>query len=526
MNELLIGYVRSVRGLEVEVELNKDVNQMKFSFGGRTYRVGQIGSYVTIPVLFEKLVGIVSEIRMQPLEEIIDGKPVLSDKKIMQLQLVGCIREGSFDRGLKTYPLIGDEVHLARSDDVESIFAGQKTEHSIKVGNFSQSEDTPIWIDVNKMLSRHSAIVGNTGSGKSTTVATLIRSFLEKYEHPHIILFDIHGEYGQIKHKKIKHIEADQLKVPHWLLNMSQWKDLLSIGPTAAKQSDNLKTAITNLREEHNKDFDKSKLSVDTPIFFPMVQLLSHPSIEKDASLKEKLDVLSKDVRYDNVLKSGYNSTADIERFAESMLDMKFGCTILNLSKIVPDILSAVVEILSRLIYELAYWNLEKDFPVVLIYEEGHRYLSSDYGNYSSRKRIENIAKEGRKYGVGIIIVSQRPSDISETILAQCNNFITHRLTTDKDREFIKNLLPENLLGLTNLLPSLGQGEALIAGDAAVLPARADIKKLEELPSIDCDFNSKWSKGPDADFEIGSILQNWINQTFEKRKKKKRLTKK
>lgn len=207
MNKLLIGYVRSVKGLEVEVELSKDIDKMKFSFGGRTYRVGQIGSYVTIPVLFERLVGIVSEIRMQPIEEMKEGRPVLSDKKIMQLQLVGCIREGSFDRGLKTYPLIGDEVHLARAEDINTIFAGQKTDRSIRMGNFSQTENILIWIDVNKMLSRHTAIVGNTGSGKSTTVATLIRRFLEKYPHAHIVLFDIHGEYGQIKHKKIVTIQ-------------------------------------------------------------------------------------------------------------------------------------------------------------------------------------------------------------------------------------------------------------------------------------------------------------------------------
>jgi len=521
MNELLIGYVRSVKGLEVEAELSKDVDKMKFSFGGQTYRVGQIGSYVIIPVLFERLVGIVSEIRMQPIEEMKEGKPALSDKKMMQLQLVGCIRERSFDRGLKIYPLIGDEVHLARSEDIDIIFAGQKTEHSIKIGNFSQVENTPIWINVNKMLSRHTAVIGNTGSGKSTTVATLIRRFLEKYPHSHIILFDIHGEYGQIKHGKIKHIKGEDLKVPHWLLNFSQWKDLLSINPQYAKQSDNLKTAITNLREKHNPSFDKAKLSVDTPIYFPMDELLSHTSITGDKSLSEKLDVLVKDVRYDNLLKSGYNSTADLKKFAENILDRNFSCTILDLSKIVPDILSSVVEILSRLFYELSYWNLERDYPLLLVYEEGHRYLSGEHGNYTSRKRVENIAKEGRKYGVGIIIVSQRPSEISETIFAQCNNFITHRLTTDKDREFIKNLLPENLLGLTNLLPSLGQGEALIAGDATVLPARADIERLEQLPSVDCDFHLKWTEGPHKDFDIKSVLENWINQKFEWRKEKR-----
>jgi len=150
--------------------------------------------------------------------------------------------------------------------------------------------------------------------------------------------------------------------------------------------------------------------------------------------------------------------------------------------------------------------------------KRGHRYLSGDYANYTSRKRVENIAKEGRKYGVGIVIVSQRPSEISETILAQCNNFIAHRLTTDKDKDFIKNLLPENLLGLTNLLPSISQGESLIAGDAVVLPARVNIEKLEDLPSIDCDFHTKWNKGPTDGFDVELILDNWVNQKFSWKK--------
>jgi len=412
---------------------------------------------------------------MQPIEETQEGKLVLSDRKMMVLQLVGSIREGKFERGLRTYPLIGDEVHLAHSEEINTIFAGQKTEFSINVGNFSQVENTPVWIDVNKLLSRHTAIVGNTGAGKSTTVATLIRRFLEKYEHAHIILFDIHGEYQNMNHPKIKHIKADNLKIPHWLLNFSQWQDLLSISPTATKQRDNLKTAIIELKEKHNPTFDKAKLSVDSPIYFPIEELLVKVKDEKkDTSLTEKLDTLTKDVRYDNLLKSGYNSTDELKNFAETILDRNFCCTILDLSKI--------------------------------------------YANYTSRKRVENIAKEGRKYGVGIVIVSQRPSEISETILAQCNNFIAHRLTTDKDKDFIKNLLPENLLGLTNLLPSISQGESLIAGDAVVLPARVNIEKLEDLPSIDCDFHTKWNKGPTDGFDVELVLDNWVNQKFSWKK--------
>lgn len=522
MNKLLIGYVRSVKGLEIEVELSKDVNKMKFSVGGRTYRVGQVGSYVIIPILFEILVGIISEVKMQPIGEILEGKPVLSEKKMMLIQLVGSIREKRFDRGLKTYPLIGDEVHLASSEIINTIFAGQNIESSIKIGGFSHAENTPVWLDVNKLLSRHTAIVGNTGAGKSTTVASLIKCLLEKYKYAHIILFDVHGEYSQIKHDKIKHIKAEDLKIPHWLLNFAQWRAFLDVGSEAYKQRDSLKTAITELKRNHNKEFDQAKLNVDSPLYFPIEELQTHNELIKkeSSSLKEKLDVFLSDARYNNLLKSGIDSTDKLQNFAESIIDKNYCCTILDLSKIVPDILSLVIEILSRLFYEFSYWNLERDFPLLLVYEEAHRYLSSEYGNLSCKRRIENIAKEGRKYGIGIIIVSQRPSEISETVLAQCNNFIAHRLTTDKDKEFIKNLLPENLLGLTNLLPSLKKGEALVVGDAAILPVRIDIKMLEQLPSTDCDFHIKWTNGPTPDYSIPLIISNWLNQKFEWRLKK------
>ncbi|HEC93056.1 MAG TPA: DUF853 family protein [Candidatus Atribacteria bacterium] len=512
MQELLIGYVRSVRGLDVDVELNKHIEIMKFPINGKIYRVGQIGSYVVIPLPFEKLVGIVSEVKMQPIEETKEGKLVLSDKKMMLVQLVGSIRGETFNRGLKTYPLIGDEVHLANLNDIDKIFSGQRTEFSIEIGNFSQTEDTPVWIDVNKLLSRHSVIIGNTGAGKSTTVATIIKKFLDKYDNAHIILFDIHGEYKYINHDKIKHISSDELKIPHWLLNFSQWMNLLSISTSASKQIEHLKSAIIELKEEYNKDFDKNKLSVDSPIFFPIEEMLEKKQIRDDASLYEKLDVLFKDSRYDNILKSGIDSTSHITDFVENIIDKDFCCTTLDLSRIVPDLLSSVIEILSRIFYEFCYWNVRRDFPILLIYEEGHRYLSHE--DYTSRKRIENISKEGRKCGLGIIIVSQRPSEISETVLAQCNNFIAHRLTTDKDKDFVKNLLPENLIGLTNLLPSLYQGEALIAGDAIVLPARVDIEKTEDLSSTDCDFNLKWTEGPDENFNVESIISGWINQEF------------
>jgi uncharacterized protein len=178
---------------------------------------------------------------------------------------------------------------------------------------------------------------------------------------------------------------------------------------------------------------------------------------------------------------------------------------------------SLLISLLSRLLFDFCYWNLERDFPLLMIYEEGHKYLS--FG--MAKKTVERISKEGRKYGVSILVASQRPSELSDTILSQCNNFISHRLSTYADQSIIQNRLSENIEGLTNLLPTLSRGEAVIVGDCISLPARVKISKQIELRNTDCEFSKLWKDGPDSNFSTEYIVENMRLQQYRKRGKDK-----
>lgn len=504
MSRSPIGFISAVKGLDAEMEINPALSQFTIPQGETVYRIGELGAYVTIPSDIETFIGVVYD-TFKP-----SGVPSLPAR--FKLHLVGALHQGTFRKDFAHSPLLTDSVFAATPEEVATIFNSTSPNGTVALGHLSQWARIPYRTDVNKLLTRHLAVVGNTGSGKSTTIATLIRHLLNDYPHPHIVVFDVHGEYGQMIHPHLKHITPDQLKVPHWLLKFSQWRDLLLLTPQHVKSLDALKTALMDLRMKFNPQYDRSKLTVDTPLFFRMMELVTHPKITNDDYLNERINSLYRDARYDPILKANFDSLAS---FAEWVIDPSTGCTVLNLSHLVPDLLIPTVEIFSTLFYELSFWNLEHDFPLVLIYEEGHRYLNDSESSDSSRKRIESIVKEGRKYGIASVIVSQRPSDISETILAQCNNCIAHRLTTDRDQAFVKHLLPRNLIGLADLLPSLAKGEALVAGDAVPLPARVQIVMEEQLPSTECDLDAQWQKGPREDFSVRTATDNWIHQKFE-----------
>lgn len=494
-----IGIVHAVRG--AEITLARETGSTLRPIEGD--RIGAIGSFVTLPTPLEILIGMVSAI---------EGPSATAATGTLTFQLIGAIRDGRFTRGMGTSPIPGERAYVPTQDQVLTLLGHEAGAPLIPLGTLPQFPDIPVTLDLNKLLSRHALIVGSTGSGKSTTVATLVLTLLERYAHPYLVIFDVHGEYGGLRHPKMKLINGHELKIPHWLLSLQQWGDLLHLEPQSQSLT-NLGAALQELKAKYNPEFDRSKLSVDTPIFYRLFELTTHPKVTHDPTLNERLPPMSKDVRYAPLFQSGYEYLGGLTAFTDLVLDRRQGATILDLSHLVPDLLSPVVEIFSRLFFEFCYWNTKRDFPLVLVYEEGHRYLSADPVHASSRKRVENIVKEGRKYGVGAIIVSQRPTEISPTILAQCGNIIAHRLTTDQDRQCVKNLLPESLVGFTSLLPSLATGEMLLAGDAASLPLRSQVKYLQKLPSVDCDYHAKWTHGPGAGFSSEAILKNWLDQT-------------
>ncbi len=535
MNPLAIGNVIAVTGNKIDVSIKETFKSMYLTHKGKLYGIGQLGSYVLIESAYEKIVGVISEIRMKEPSINVENNNDLSNiklagnEKVMSVNLVGTIIGKKFEPGILSFPLIDDEVALADEESIAILFKTIEKEKHIAIGSFSQNNKIAVLVDINKLLSRHVAIVGSTGSGKSTSIATIIDLFAEKFAKPHIIVFDIHGEYAgseDLKNKDwINIIESDELIIPYWLLNIDEWRTILDIDPErGANQFKALRTTLIKMREMGIKNLpnpEKYKPNVDIPVFYKIDDFEKTfeseiRSASASSSVVERFKLFKEDVRNCFIINCiPYDDNSKlvdyIELFLCSQIDKKI--TIIDLSSKPSDLVPLLVSLLSRLFFDFCYWNLERDFPIMMAYEEGHKYLS--YG--MAKRTVERIAKEGRKYGVSIMVASQRPSELSETILAQCNNFIAHRLTTRADQSIVTAMLSENIEGLTNLLPILGRGEAVIVGDSISLPARVKIKKQLELRNTDCDFASLWETGPDISFSLEYVLENMKLQAYRKR---------
>jgi len=522
VNPLKIGNIKSLVGNTVEVFIRDDIENMYLPYKGKLYSIGQLGSYVIIPVAYEKIVGIVTQIQMQEIQ-LKDDTIIPSNRKIMTIQIVGRIKDNKFERGITSYPLVGEDVCLADENDIEIIFSQKETiTSSIKIGYFSQNENIDVWVDINKLLSRHLAIVGSTGSGKSTTVTTLINCLIEKYDHPHILLFDIHGEYAQTEalrnNDAVNIINGHDVNIPYWLLTYQEWLSLL-LAHDSKQQSKEIREGLMYAKKKtvnEIREFKKYEkiLKLNTPIPFSLDNFREKI---QEKYLKPRMDNLCDDKRYYFLLRPD-NINLKLDAFIERLIQPNKKVNIIDLSMVPSDILPIIISLLSRSVFDFNYWNLERDFPICLMFEESHLYLGNT-GSPMAKWTIERIAKEGRKYAVSIAIISQRPSEVSQTILSQCNNFISHRLTTDIDQKYVQSLLSDTIQGLTNLLPTLITGEAIIVGDAVSIPVRAKIKMAFNLVSSDCDYDTLWKTGPDKNFNIPFIIENIITQEYRKRQK-------
>lgn len=533
MKPLWIGNVISVMGNKAEIRLRDDIDNMYMNHEGQLFYIGQIGSYVSVKSGYNKIIGLVTQVKLQEIafeKSNKSGKDfTIGERKVMEISLIGTIRSGSFNRGIDAFPLIGDEVFLTDSSDIDIIFNQSSEDGSISLAKFSQNRDIDVKVDINKLLSRHAAIVGSTGAGKSTTVASIVSLLAEKYEYPHIVIFDVHGEYAGAERFRSNDwcncIDSSEFKLPYWILNYEDWRSILSINPeNAYKQAAALKKTLADVKEEVIKGDDKYKdyrASSDIPIYFELDNLMEKYSSDKDAGSSElRLKYFIEDVRNDFITNpEPYASNDAFKTYIDRLLAREAGkkVTVIDLSEIPSGLLPLVVSVVTRIIFEFAYWNLERDFPVLLIYEEAHKYLSYNSYPNNARLAVEKVVKEGRKYGVSAAICSQRPSEISDTILSQCNNFITHRLSTEKDQQIVKVQLSDNLTGITNLLPILERGEAVVVGDSVVIPARITINKKFDLKNPDCDFNRLWSEGVNDGFDVEFILDNIRMQSYRKR---------
>jgi uncharacterized protein len=537
-----IGTLISAKGRTFTIRLLSDNEgfQPVISNGENSMLTGQIGTHVSIQQTGVHVIAIV----LSNWQEEANG---LMSRYIECNPIGELLNEDVFSRGVNRFPTAGAEVYPVCADELKSLYVNNE-KFNFSLGHLIRHTDVNAYINPNSLFGRHLAILGQSGSGKSWTVAQLVQSTLRTMPNAHIILLDLHGEYcwksddnklkAAFDHSVMCYVDARDLEIPYWLLTYSELIDLLieREDPGASTQIAYLREVLLALRKKSNTHLDIERLSVDSPVYFSLAELYTHfkKANEQQTDFGKtkgalygqfdefliKLQSKLNDARYDFLFKpkrrTNSESLETLLKDFTGLTEPKRQVTVVDLSPVPSDVRPVVAAQLGRLAFEFNYWNPKrKDFPLQLICEEAHNYVprANTTRYHGARVAMERIAKEGRKYGVGLTVVSQRPHELSETVLSQCSNYICMRLTNPDDQTYVRSLVPEGETDLVNTLSSLARGEALILGEAIPLPTRFQVTAPSPTPnSQDADYYSEWSK-PEFDLDVAKIVDNWRRQT-------------
>lgn len=599
-----LGTVQDVQGATISIALDKDTVSGLVFIDGHGYRIGQIGSFIRVSIGFIDLFGIVSQVGAGAVpESLIKAEPY--GYRWLKVQLIGESQPaGQFRRGISQYPTIGDEAHLVTEEDLSRIYGRADAPNLIRIGSIASAESIPALIDIDKIVTRHSAVVGTTGAGKSTTVANLLVSLSDPQRYPsaRIIILDIHGEYHAALRDRasIFRVNADAangeqpLFIPYWALSFDE---LLRITPfrgindadRAALVEKVKLLKLASLSAQSRSGVTADTMTVDTPIPFSIHRLWydlhrlvcsthtaqsanqseATEAIEADpdgnlqigdimqvvppkyrpitqggpnrvylsaAPLNIRRQILAlesllRDTRYNFLFRPGEwcpNPDGQPARDLDALLRFWIGdnkpITVLDLSGVPISILIDLVGVLIRLLFDALFWSRYvpeggRSRPLLFVLEEAHAYLNaSNEGAASIAAR--RIVKEGRKYGLGAMIVSQRPAEIDPTILSQCGTMFAMRLANAHDRSQVMSTVSDNLEGLFSMLPSLRTGEAIIVGEAVQLPLRALIdaptknRRPDSHDPLIYDANSEggWNRAK-QDEDYARVLELWRSES-------------
>jgi DNA helicase HerA-like ATPase len=550
-----LGRVINVNSNTVEVEISKEIPSAAPIINGRLYKIGQIGTFVKIPIGSLTLFGIVSSVSNSPGNIEIKTYEPNYGYRFLQIQLVGeQLGSLSFEKGVGTFPTINDEVHLVTEDDLKGIYGGYQA-GLFEIGKHSSSENLSVYVDTLHLVLRHSAILGSTGSGKSNTTANILKRLLQDYKGSRIVLIDPHGEYATAFHDKAKIFRINNkttpLYIPFWTMTFDELSFFL-VGRASGQEKPEdklLREKIIELKKLSAKKLkagavDEEFITADSPIPFDIKKLwydfdrqinatyrdasnqiatteelitegdqkVMKPAVFKPYSPTNTAPYKSKNQTmypyvgkiYSRLRDSRFNfmfnpgdfenaeSKYDIDELLREWIDHGDRLTILDLNGVPFELIDISVGLITRFIFDSMYWGRFEQYtgrnrPLLMVFEEAHSYLpkgetSSHIFGYA-RKAVEKIFKEGRKFGVGAMVVTQRPSEISETILSQVGTFIAMRLTNSSDKGTVQSASPNNMTSLMELLPSLRVGEAIIVGEAINIPSRVRIDLVEPRPS-------------------------------------------
>jgi hypothetical protein len=565
-----VGRVRHVLGATVTVALDRDLAGVAPIYRGRLQSIGQIGSLVRIPQGLVDLIATVSLVGIAELAgPLAPVEAVQHDDRWLQVQLLGEIDRGTgrFQRGVGSYPSLDDPVHFATPDQLKSVFPGQDERH-LRLGCLAAADEVPVCLDASRLVVRHATGAGKT-SAVASLIQNFVRG---GWKAANIVVVDPHGEYARAlgddaSVRSVLGAAESKLRVPYWALSAADILRVFAGGTGGATFSNRFAELVAEARREFVRaadwlTLDPLAVTSDTPVPFDIRPIWHQIDAENRETRTNKGDPATAcrtdagdaatlrsatfapynpagQAPHKSPLYGMYGTTPDLLRlglldprlqfFQEpagqangpdplvSVMQDWLGGTkpvsVLDFNGVPAEAADLAIGVVLNLLFEVTLRcsadgpGIGRPSPVYIVLEEAHRYLGEG-ANALTRESANRIAREGRKYGIGLLLVSQRPTELPKTALAQCGTIIALRLSSGDDQSTIRSALPDSVAGLAAVLPSLRTGEAIISGEALVLPVRAlldrpDPRPLAEDPSLD-----PW-RGDAQLPDIGPALSKW-----------------
>jgi uncharacterized protein len=438
----------------------------------------------------------------------------------------------NFRRGVTRYPRPDDLVYAASSEDMRELYASDNSAN-IEIGTVYPTSDVRGALNVDAMLGKHFALLGSTGTGKSTSAALILHRICELAPQGHIVMIDPHGEYSAAFKTNGALFDVSNLAMPYWLMNFEEHCEvfLSTQGNERQIDADILSKALLAARTKSRVAEGIAKLTVDSPVPYLLSDLTAIIQAEMGKldkagenapymRVKTKIEEIKSDPRY-TFMFSGMMVADSMASFLSRIFRLPGEgkpISIIDVSGVPSDITSVVVAVLSRMVFDYAIWSRnEPQRPILLVCEEAHRYVPSERNAHNSSvgKILGRIAKEGRKYGVSLGLITQRPSDLAEGVLSQCGTIIAMRLNNERDQAFVKAAMPEGARGFLDTIPALRNRECIVCGEGVSIPIRVAMDDLEENKrpaSSDPVFSKLWQQAGGEDEIITRVIKRWRSQ--------------
>src|SRR6202795_1604433 len=525
------GRVISVRGSLARVGLLA-ASQMGLSEARAT-----VGRFVSIRCANSTIVAMITDVTCEDLPT--SDVYIASAGVDLLGEILGGPERPKFQRGVTNYPTIGDAVELITNQELRTVYAPTGSDQ-INVGSRQQDPSVIAYVDIEEMLSKHFAVLGSTGVGKSSGVSLLLNEILKSRPNLRIFLLDVHNEYGRCFGDRSLVLNPRNLKLPFWLFNFEEIVDVLFAGrPGVPEELDILAEVIPTAKGIYTQYQNSDRMGLkradpkaigytaDTPVPYRLVDLISliderMGKLENRSSrilyhkLISRIETVRNDPRYafmfDNANVGG-DTMAEVISHLFRLPANGRPMTIMQLAGFPAEVVDSVVSVLCRMAFDFGLWS-DGVSPLLFVCEEAHRYASADrnIGFGPTRKAVSRIAKEGRKYGVYLGLVTQRPSELDPTIISQCNTLFTMRLANDRDQSLIRSAVSDAALNLLSFIPSLGTREVFTFGPGVALPTRMRFQELaaERRPNSEASGNTRSDAGTNMSKDlISTVIERW-----------------